>query len=158
MATDHETWLTLTQEEALDPDLPICDPHHHLWDYPNNRYLLEELLQDLGGGHRVIQTVFVECVSMYRKDGPEEMRAGRGDRIRAGRCRPECQWELWADSGRRRDRQSGQPRSRPRRSSRSSKRIWQPAVTVFVGFDTLQAGTHMRKSGTRIRTRRKDSC
>ncbi len=74
MATDHEAWLTLTQEEVLDPDLPICDPHHHLWDYPNNRYLLEELLQDLGGGHRVIQTVFVECVSMYRKDGPEEMK------------------------------------------------------------------------------------
>ncbi len=74
MATDREAWLTLTQEEALDPDLPICDPHHHLWDYPNNRYLLEDLLQDLGGGHRVTQTVFVECVSMYRRDGPEEMK------------------------------------------------------------------------------------
>ena len=74
MATDREARIKLTQEEALDPDLPICDPHHHLWDYPNNRYLLEDLLQDLGGGHRVTQTVFVECVSMYRKDGPEEMK------------------------------------------------------------------------------------
>jgi len=73
MATEREAWLTLTIEDPMDPDLPICDPHHHLWDHPNNRYLLEELLQDIGGSHHIVQTVFVECRSMYRKDGPQEM-------------------------------------------------------------------------------------
>ena len=65
MATEHEAWLTLMIEDPIEPDLPICDPHHHLWDRPalpdrpGNRYLLEELLQDTGGGHNVVQTVFV---------------------------------------------------------------------------------------------------
>jgi len=73
MTTEREAWLMLTVEDPIEPDLPICDPHHHLWDYPTNRYLLEELLQDTGGGHHIVQTVFVECRSMYRKDGPPEM-------------------------------------------------------------------------------------
>ena len=74
METEREAWLKLTIEEPLEPDLPICDPHHHLWDRPNDRYLLEELLEDTGGGHRIVQTVFVECQSRYKKDGPQEMR------------------------------------------------------------------------------------
>lgn len=55
-------------EEIIEPDLPICDPHHHLWDFPNGRYLLDELLADLGSGHRVESTVFVECGAMYSAD------------------------------------------------------------------------------------------
>ena len=66
-------WLALTQEAALEPDLPIIDPHHHLWDRPNNVYLLEDLLED-SQAHNVRQTVFVECTSMYRSDGPEELK------------------------------------------------------------------------------------
>jgi L-fuconolactonase len=27
-------WLNKLHEEILDPDLPIVDPHHHLWDRP----------------------------------------------------------------------------------------------------------------------------
>ncbi len=73
MTTDREAWLTLTIEDPIDSALPICDPHHHLWDRSDNRYLLEELLQDTGGGHNIVQTVFVECGSMYRKAGPQEM-------------------------------------------------------------------------------------
>lgn len=69
MTTDHAAWLQQTVEETIDPELPICDPHHHLWDYPNNRYLLDELLQDTGSGHNIVQTVFVECMAMYRKPG-----------------------------------------------------------------------------------------
>lgn len=66
---------TLTEpEEILEPDLPICDPHHHLWDYPGSRYLLDELLADLGSGHKVESTVFVECGSFYRAEGPEALR------------------------------------------------------------------------------------
>jgi predicted TIM-barrel fold metal-dependent hydrolase len=73
MVNERESWLKLTIEEPIEPELPICDPHHHLWDRPNDRYLLEDLLQDTGGGHRIVKTVFVECLSMYRKDGPKEM-------------------------------------------------------------------------------------
>ena len=40
-------------EEILEPDLPICDPHHHLWDRAGHRYLLDELLADTGSGHNV---------------------------------------------------------------------------------------------------------
>lgn len=66
-------------EDVLDPDLPICDPHHHLWDFPSGRYLLQDLLEDIGpgdgiGGHKVESTVFVECTAFYRAHGPEAMR------------------------------------------------------------------------------------
>lgn len=74
MAPERESWLKLTTEEPLDPDVPICDPHHHLWDYPTSRYLLEELIQDTSAGHHIVSTVFVECMSMYRKDEPQDMR------------------------------------------------------------------------------------
>ena len=74
MTMGHETWLALTEEQPIDPSLPICDPHHHFWDRPDNRYLLDDLLRDTGGGHNIARTVFVECRSMYRKAGPEEMR------------------------------------------------------------------------------------
>ncbi len=66
-------WVSQTVEEPLEPDLPIIDPHHHLWERPGNRYVLDELLADTSG-HNVRQTVFVECSSMYRADGPEEFR------------------------------------------------------------------------------------
>ncbi|HTO10888.1 MAG TPA: amidohydrolase family protein [Candidatus Binatia bacterium] len=61
-------------EEVLEPELPICDPHHHLWDHPGRRYLLDELLADTGSGHAVRSTVFVECLSMYRAHGPQALR------------------------------------------------------------------------------------
>ncbi len=72
-------WLALTPEPALEPDLPICDPHHHFWDLrpqriPYQRYLLHELLGDITGGHNVRSTVFIEARSMYRDDGPEDLR------------------------------------------------------------------------------------
>ena len=62
----NQAWLRLTQEEALEPELPICDPHHHLWEYPNNRYLLEEYLEDTDSGHNIVSSVFVECLSGYQ--------------------------------------------------------------------------------------------
>jgi predicted TIM-barrel fold metal-dependent hydrolase len=71
---EREQWLALVKEEILEPELPICDPHHHLWDHPGRRYLLDEVLADTGSGHKVVATVFVECMSMYRADGPEAMR------------------------------------------------------------------------------------
>ena len=71
---DRRAWLDQVVEETLEPKLPICDPHHHLWDYPEGRYLLDELLADVGSGHRVVSTVFMECGSMYRADGPEPLK------------------------------------------------------------------------------------
>ncbi len=67
----NHAWLNLTQEEALEPDLPICDAHHHLWEYPNNRYLLEEYLEDTTRGHNIISSVFVECLSEYLTNLPK---------------------------------------------------------------------------------------
>lgn len=66
-------WIALTQEAPLEPELPIIDPHHHLWDRPGDRYLLDELVAD-ARGHNVRQTVFVECTSMYRAEGPDEFK------------------------------------------------------------------------------------
>jgi predicted TIM-barrel fold metal-dependent hydrolase len=72
-AQPRPDWLSLTNEPALEPALPIIDPHHHLWDRPANRYLLDELVEDTKQ-HNIRQTVFVECTSMYRADGPEELK------------------------------------------------------------------------------------
>jgi L-fuconolactonase len=68
-------WLAQLQEGVLEPQRPICDPHHHLWDRVSHseRYLLDELLADFGG-HRVVSTVFVECAAFYRADGDEALR------------------------------------------------------------------------------------
>ncbi len=68
-------WLASRREEALEPDLPIVDPHHHLIDRPESgTYLLPDLLADIDSGHNVIATVYLEWLSMYRADGPVEMR------------------------------------------------------------------------------------
>jgi L-fuconolactonase len=75
MAAARHQWFQLTAEAPLEPALPICDPHHHLWDRPDDRYLLDELLQDIRSGHNIVSTVFIECRSRYRQDGPEEMRS-----------------------------------------------------------------------------------
>lgn len=70
-----EAWLTKQPPEPiLDPDIPVIDPHHHLWERGGHRYLLDEFLADVRTGHNVVATVFEECHAMYRADGPEEMR------------------------------------------------------------------------------------
>lgn len=73
MATNDE-WLGSVREEIVEPDLPIIDPHHHLWDFPDSRYMLDELNADTGSGHNVRATVFVECTAMYRAEGPEHLK------------------------------------------------------------------------------------
>ena len=68
-------WLDRRSEAALEPDLPIVDPHHHLIDRPESgRYLLPDLLADIDSGHNVVATVYLEWLSMYRAEGPAEMR------------------------------------------------------------------------------------
>ena len=74
----NEDWLALVEEETLEPDLPICDPHHHLWEFRHDRveprYLMDEFQKDLQSGHNIVSTVFIECRAMYRQDGPEALR------------------------------------------------------------------------------------
>ncbi len=79
MPFGNNDWLSLAKEPTLEPEIPICDPHHHFWDLrpqsiPYQRYLLHELIADINSGHNVRSTVFVEAHSMYRADGPAELR------------------------------------------------------------------------------------
>ncbi|RDC59837.1 uncharacterized protein HME9302_01033 [Alteripontixanthobacter maritimus] len=71
-------------ETILEPDLPIIDPHHHLWDlrpmlpaYPQphhpfiaaiagaTHYTFDQLQTDLASGHNIVGTVFMECGAFY---------------------------------------------------------------------------------------------
>ncbi len=74
MATLDEARLAASVEPALEPELPIVDPHHHFWDFPSHRYMLNELLADTGSGHTVTATVFIECAVFYRASGAQSMR------------------------------------------------------------------------------------
>ena len=75
----NESWLALTTEETLEPNLPICDPHHHLWEFRSERvaprYLMDEFQADLNSGHKIVSTVFVECGTMYKTHGSKEYRS-----------------------------------------------------------------------------------
>src|SRR5580704_14651579 len=70
----RQAWLDRRKEPILEPELPIVDPHHHLWDRPGWRYLLDDLLADIDTGHNIVATVFIQCRSMHRSGGPEELR------------------------------------------------------------------------------------
>jgi predicted TIM-barrel fold metal-dependent hydrolase len=73
-ANPREEWLAQYTEEIIDPQRPIVDPHHHLWDRGGLRYMIEEMSDDIASGHNIIATVYVEARSMYRAGGPEEFR------------------------------------------------------------------------------------
>ncbi len=71
-------WLAQVVEDPIDPEMPICDPHHHLWEFRNervwHRYLMDEIQADLKSGHNITSTVFIECGAMYKRTGPTELR------------------------------------------------------------------------------------
>jgi len=74
---EHQAWIDQINEEPLEPDLAICDPHHHLWldrGHTGWPYTLDDLHADTGAGHNVVRTVFLECRAEYRKDGPRHLR------------------------------------------------------------------------------------
>ena len=73
MFTTDSDWLAQAGEDAIDPHLPVLDPHHHLWDREGSRYLLPDVLTDVAD-HQVRQTVFIECNAMYRAAGPDEFK------------------------------------------------------------------------------------
>jgi predicted TIM-barrel fold metal-dependent hydrolase len=70
----RDAWLARRTEAILEPELPIVDPHHHLWERPGWVYMLDDLLADTNSGHNIVGTVFVQCRSMHRASGPEEMK------------------------------------------------------------------------------------
>jgi len=76
----NKAWLDQLSEEPIEPDLPICDAHHHLWGYRQGaiepRYLIQDVMADIASsGHNVVSTVFVEAKDMYRADGPEHLKS-----------------------------------------------------------------------------------
>ena len=82
--TPRPAWLDRLLEPILEPDLPIIDPHHHLWEQDGNPYLLDAFAADLASGHNVRATVFVQAHYGYRADGPEILRpVGETEKIAA---------------------------------------------------------------------------
>lgn len=73
ISLDRFDWLARTVESAIDPDRPIVDAHHHLWDRGGSTYLAPELLADLTGSHNVVGSVFVECMAEYDPTRPEHL-------------------------------------------------------------------------------------
>src|ERR1700760_2236971 len=73
-ADPREDWLAQHTEENIDPQRPIVHPHHHLWDRGGQHYMIEEMAADIASGHNIVATVYVDCRSMYRADGPEAFR------------------------------------------------------------------------------------
>lgn len=71
---DNDKWLAQVQEDVVEPDREIIDPHHHLWPQPEMHYNLDELWQDTDAGHNITQTVFMECRAAYRESGPDHLK------------------------------------------------------------------------------------
>ena len=80
-------------ETILEPELPIIDPHHHLWDlrlllpaFPEPRhdfleaisgaayYTFDALHADTHRGHNVVGTVFMECGAFYDPARGDDMK------------------------------------------------------------------------------------
>src|SRR5690606_23337306 len=70
----NRSWLARTLEEPLEPEMEIVDAHHHLWADQRRGYDLGDFRLDTDSGHRVVQTVFVDCMTSYRTSGPEHLR------------------------------------------------------------------------------------
>ena len=132
-----EAWLAKqAREEILEPDLPIFDPHHHLWDRPGNRYLLDELLADTGSGHNIEARSIIECRSMYRADGPGGDAAGGRDRVRQRRGGDERQRPLRPDARLRRHRRPCRPDAGRARRARCWRPISPPATAASAASAT----------------------
>ena len=76
--------MTMQADESpIDAERVVVDPHHHLWDHSNSPavapgtkpFLIQEMMVTIqGSGQNVTHTVYLECHSMHRQDGPVEMR------------------------------------------------------------------------------------
>ncbi|VVT10363.1 amidohydrolase family protein [Erythrobacter sp. EC-HK427] len=79
-------WLALSRESVLEPELPIVDTHHHLWEQHDEPYLLQAFEEDLRDGHNVVASVCVEAHYGYRTEGPDSLApVGETEKIMAMR-------------------------------------------------------------------------
>lgn len=63
------------ESEALEPDLRICDAHHHIWlEDGLIPYSVADFARDTSGGHRIESSIYIECDQGYRDSGPAELR------------------------------------------------------------------------------------
>lgn len=90
---DLQQWYRrATGESALEPELCIVDPHHHLYGATTDTqyYRLKDLESDLNGGHRVIGTVYVEAYGTgWLNSGPLHLRpVGEVEMIVQSAARP----------------------------------------------------------------------
>jgi len=69
-----ESWHAGMLEPAIEPELPLVDPHHHLRNNSHGRYYFPEVAADIATGHNVVATVFIDSQTMHRSDGPELLR------------------------------------------------------------------------------------
>lgn len=68
-------WLAQAPEAALEPELPIVDAHHHLWDRPGWRFLIDDYKAELAAsGHRIVASVFMQCQTAYDATQPVHLR------------------------------------------------------------------------------------
>tara|TARA_B100001142_G_scaffold213228_1_gene211339 strand:+ start:1885 stop:2913 length:1029 start_codon:yes stop_codon:yes gene_type:complete len=70
-------WLAQVKEEIINPELPIIDPHHHLWNGDNQLassfpYLIDNLSEDTNSGHNIVGTIFMECAQGYYHEGEDK--------------------------------------------------------------------------------------
>ena len=68
-------WLAKRSEDIIEPELPIVDPHHHLWEEPGKKYFVDDLLVDLASGHNIVATVFIQAHFGYHEHGPAHLRS-----------------------------------------------------------------------------------
>lgn len=70
----RDAWLLRRREEVLDPDLPIVDAHHHLYDRPGWRYLADDYAADVRSVPSIRASVYMQALTRYRTSGPEALR------------------------------------------------------------------------------------
>jgi len=71
-----EEWLASVSEDIVDPERSIIDTHHHLWKTASlwGTYELADLWADTDSGHNIEKTIFVDCHSEYRTEGPSHLK------------------------------------------------------------------------------------
>ena len=70
---DRSQWLNQVVEIPLQPERPLIDAHHHLWETPANPYLAADFRLD-AAELDVRQSVFVECMAGYRAGAERALR------------------------------------------------------------------------------------
>ena len=70
-----DEWRASYTEDIVEPERPIIDTHHHLWKTESmwGVYVLKDLWADTESGHNIEKTVFIDCHSSYREEGPGRM-------------------------------------------------------------------------------------